>query len=114
MLVSSAFQLLGAAQATFGSVSVGSERSKLKLTLAYIATLVVSGLIMLLGILGVYSTFFVENVGVTFTDGLVYTMVILFFLVGRILYLRLYFKSKSQTCSFMDLPCCYTAWVHLD
>lgn len=97
LLVSSAFQLFGAAQASFGSVSVGSERRKVRLTLAVIGVLAVSVLIILLGVLGVFPPFFITGAGVTFADEVVYTCVVLFFLVGSLLYLRLYLKSKSVT-----------------
>jgi hypothetical protein len=97
LLVSSAFQLLGATQASFGSVPVGAEHRKLRLTLAYFAVLAVSILIILLGALGVFPAFFVQNSGVTLMDQVVYELVILFFLAGSLLYLRLYLKSKSET-----------------
>jgi hypothetical protein len=38
----------------------------------------------------------VENSGITFVDEVTYGFVILFFLVGSLLYLRLYLKSKSD------------------
>lgn len=97
LLVSSAFQFLGATQASFGSVPIGSERRQLRLTLAYSATLGFSLLIMVLGFLGVFPAFFVQNVGTTLIDELVYVTVILFFLIGSLFYLRLYLKTKSET-----------------
>jgi hypothetical protein len=97
LLISSTFQILGAAQASFGSVPVGSERRNLRLTAAYSATLALSILIVLLGSLSVFPAFFVQNVGATLIDEFVYVLIILFFVTGGLLYLRLYVKSKSET-----------------
>jgi len=97
LLISSTFQILGAAQASFGSVPVGSERRNLRLTAAYSATLALSVLIVLLGSLSVFPAFFVQNVGATLIDEFVYVLIILFFVTGGLLYLRLYIKSKSET-----------------
>jgi hypothetical protein len=103
LLVSSTFQFLGAAQASFGSVPVGSEHRGLRLILVSLAVLVVCVVIILLGFLGVYPTFFVNNVGITLRDGVVYGFIISFFLAGSLLYLRLYLKSKSKTLFFYSL-----------
>jgi len=97
LLVSSAFQFLGAAQGSFGSVPVGSERRKLRLTLAYCGVLIASILISLFAFSGVFPTFFVQNVGATLIDEFVYVVTIIFFLLGSLLYLRLYLQSKSET-----------------
>jgi hypothetical protein len=97
LLVSSAFQFLGACQASFGSVSVGGERRKLRLALVFVGVLTASLLIIELSLLGAFPPFFIEDTGITLIDELVYACVILFFLVGSLLYLRLNIKSKSET-----------------
>jgi hypothetical protein len=95
-LVSSAFQFLGAAQASFGSVQVGSEGRKRRLMIAFTGVSAISGLIILLDLLGRFPAFFVENSGVKLVDLVVYGFVILFFIVGGLLYLRLYFRAKTD------------------
>jgi len=96
LLLSSAFQFSGAAQASFGSVSLGSEKRKQTLSVSLFSVLAISVLIILFSLLNMVPPFFVENTGVTLIDSVVYTLVILFFLIGSLLYLRLYLKSKSK------------------
>jgi hypothetical protein len=103
LLVSSTFQLSGAAQASFGSVPVGSEHRRLRLISVFLAVSVVCVMIVLFGFLGVYPTFFVNNVGITLADTVVYGFIISFFLAGGLLYMRLYLKSKSKTLFFYSL-----------
>ena len=95
LLVSSIFQFLGAAQGSFRSVRVGATNRRLKLMLAFTGALLLSLLIIALSFLRVLPLFFVQDVGVTLIDEVVYGLIILFFLVGSLLYLRLYLNSKS-------------------
>jgi len=97
LLVSSFFQFIAASQASFGSVSLGSENRRSKLILSFIGVLFLNVLIISLALLGVFPAFFVQLVGATFIDKIFYGAIILFFLVGSFLYLRIYSKSKSQT-----------------
>jgi hypothetical protein len=97
LLVSSVFQFLGAAQASFGSVSVGSERRKLRLTLAVSGVLALCVLIITFSLLSIFPPFFVQGAGITFIDEAVYGLVILFFAAGSLLYARMYLKSKVDT-----------------
>ena len=92
--MSSAFQFAGAAQVSFGSVPVRSENRKKRLSIAFLAVLVLSVVLILFGVLDVFPPFFVENVGVTFLDYAVYALVLVFFLAGSLLYFRLYLKTK--------------------
>ncbi|MDQ1279684.1 MAG: hypothetical protein QG670_946 [Thermoproteota archaeon] len=103
LLVSSALQFSGAAQASFGTVPVGSEHRKTRLVLAFACVLSISGLIILLNLLHVFPLFFVENLGVTLVDQAIYGLIILFFLVSSLLYQRLYLKTKSETLYWYSL-----------
>ena len=102
-ILSSAFQLCGAAQASFGSVSVGFQNRKLRLTLALMGALILSLVLVILGFLGIFPSFFLQNSGITLVDQVVYAAVILFFALAGLLYLRLYLKSKSRTLYFYSL-----------
>ena len=97
LLISSAFQLLGATQASFGSVPVEHKNRKLRILLVLGGVLVLSLLSLLATYFGVLPPFFEENLGTTLIDQLAYTFIITFFLLGSLLYLRLYFKTKSKT-----------------
>jgi len=102
-IVSSAFQLAGAVQASFGSVPVGFQNRKLRLFSALAGTLTLCIIIIVFGFLGFYPPFFLQNIGTTFIDYLFYAFSIFFFASSGLLYLRLYFKSKSEVLYFYSL-----------
>jgi hypothetical protein len=97
LLVSSAFQFVGALQTSFGSVAIGAERRGSRLAVAVVGVLALSMAVIALGLLGVFPAFFVSGSGVTFLDEAVYTCVILLFLLSGLLYLRVYVRGRSRT-----------------
>ena len=96
LLLFSALQLFASFQASFRSVAIGSEHRKVRLTLACLAAVFLSGLLSLLTVLKVFPTFFVNGVGVTLTDQLVFSTAVLLFSLSSVLFLRQYLKSKSN------------------
>jgi hypothetical protein len=97
LVVSSFFQFSASLQASFGSVPIGPENRRLRLPVSFIAVLALSVIIIILAFTGVFPVFFVQNAGVTFIDEVFYGAIIFFFLVGSLLYLRIYLKSESST-----------------
>jgi hypothetical protein len=96
LLLFSALQLFASFQASFRSVAIGSEHRSLRLTLACVAAVFLSGLLSLLTVLKVFPTFFVNGKGVTLTDQIVFSTVVLLFSLSSVLFLRQYFRSKSN------------------
>ena len=96
LLVFSAMQLSGSIQGSFRSIPIGSEHRNIRLTLACVGASLLSGLISLLIALKVFPAFFVNGVGVTLTDQIVYSAVVLLFSLSSALFLRQYLKSKSN------------------
>ena len=96
LLLFSALQLSSSIQASFRSTSIGSEHRKVRLMLACVTAVFLSGLISLLIALKVFPLFFVNGVGVTLTDQAVYSVVVLLFSLSCVLFLRQYLISKSK------------------
>ena len=96
LLFSSTMQLLGSAHASFGTSSIGSEKRKARLVMSYGLVFFISALVMVLALLPAFPPFFVQATGVTTIDQVVYSLVIAFFLVSGVLYLRLYLGSKND------------------
>ena len=59
--------------------------------------------------LNVFPTFFVNGIGVTLTDRIVYAIVIFLFSLNCVLYLRLYFKTKSNVLYWYALALAFDA-----
>lgn len=91
-----ALQLAGSYQASFRSVPLGSEHRKVRLMLAASAAIFLGILMASLTVLNVFPKFFVNGVGVTLTDQVVFSIIVLLFAVNSALFLRLYLKSKSN------------------
>ena len=96
LLLFSALQLFASFQASFRSVPFGSEHRKVRLALACAAAVFLSGLLSLLTVLKVFPTFFINGVGVTLTDQVVFSTSVLLFSLSSALFLRQYLKSKSN------------------
>jgi hypothetical protein len=77
-------------------VPIGSEHRKVRLTLAIAVAIFLGFLMASLTVLNVFPTFFVNGVGVTLTDQVVFSIVVLLFAVNSVLFLRLYLKTKSN------------------
>jgi hypothetical protein len=103
LLLFSGLLLLSSFQASFRSVPIGSENRKLRLTLACIAAIALSGLITLLTVPNVFRTFFINGSGVTLTDQIVFSIAVLLFSVNSILFLRHYLKTKSNVLYWFTL-----------
>lgn len=96
LLLFSTLQLLSSIQASFRSVSIGTEHRKYRLALASSGVFVLIVLIAFLIGYDVLPSFFINGLGVTLVDQVVYAIVVLFFGVGSVLFLRQYLKSKSN------------------
>jgi hypothetical protein len=96
LLAFSAMQLSSSFQSSFRSAAIGSEHRNTRLTLACLGAGLLSGLISLSIALKVFPAFFVNGVGVTLADQIVYSAVVLLFSLSSILFLRQYLKSKSN------------------
>jgi hypothetical protein len=95
LLLFSVFQLLSSIQASFRSVPIGSEHRKTRLTLACSGVILLSGLLTLMIGLTVFPLFFINGIGVTLTDKVVYAIIISLLLLSSVFFSRLYLKSKS-------------------
>ncbi len=96
LLLFSALQLFASYQASFRSVAIGSEHRNIRLALACVAAVFLSGLLSLLTVLKVFPTFFVNGKGVTLTDQIVFSTAVLLFSLGSMLFLRQHLRSKSN------------------
>ena len=96
LLLFSVLQIFGSFQASFRSVPIGSEYRKTRLTITCLVVVFLSVLLSSLIGLNVFPTFFVNGIGVTLTDRIVYAIVIFLFSLNCVLFLRLYFKTKSN------------------
>lgn len=96
LLLFSALQLFSSYQASFRSVAIGSEHRNIRLALACVAAVFLSGLLSLLTVLKVFPTFFVNGKGVTLTDQIVFSTAVLLFSLGSMLFLRQHLRSKSN------------------
>ncbi len=96
LLLFSALQLFASYQASFRSVAIGSEHRNIRLALACVAAVFLSGLLSLLSVLKVFPTFFVNGKGVTLTDQIVFSTAVLLFSLGSMLFLRQHLRSKSN------------------
>jgi hypothetical protein len=96
LLLFSALQLLSSVQASFRSVPIGSEHRKFRLILASSGVFVLFLIMALLIGYGALPSFFMNGIGVTLVDQVVYAIVVLFFGVGSVLFLRQYLKSNSN------------------
>ena len=96
LLLFSVLQIFGSFQGSFRSVPIGSEHRKTRLTIACLVVFFLSVILSLLIGVNVFPAFFVNGVGVTLTDRIVYAVVIFLFSLNCVLYLRLYFKTKSN------------------
>jgi hypothetical protein len=96
LLLFAALQLFSAYQASFRSVPIGSENRKNRLILAVSSTIFLGVLMASLTVLNVFPPFFINGVGVTLTDQIVFSVVIILFAANSALFLRLYLKSKSN------------------
>ena len=91
-----ALQLASSYQASFRSVPIGSEHRKVRLMLAVSAAIFLGILMASLTVLNVFPVFFVNGVGVTLTDQIVFSIIVLLFAINSALFLRLYLMSKSN------------------
>jgi hypothetical protein len=96
LLVFSALLLLSSFQASFRSVPIGSEHRKARLTLACLGGASISGIMTLLTMHNVFPIFFVNGVGVTLSGQIVFSIAVLLFSLSAVMFLRLYFQSKSR------------------
>jgi len=96
LLLFSVLQIFASFQGSFRSAPIGSENRKVRLTLVCSAAVFISLFLSLLVWLNVFPTFFVNGVGVTVFDQIVYSVVIFLFALNCVLFLRLYLKSKAN------------------
>lgn len=95
LLLFSMLQLFSSIQASFRVTPIGSEHRKTRLTLACSSAVLLSGILSLLIGLNVFPTFFINGIGVTLIDQIVYAIIISLLLISCALFSRLYLKSKS-------------------
>ena len=98
-LICSCFRLCSSSasyQASFRSVAIGSEHRNIRLALACVAAVFLSGLLSLLTVLKVFPMFFVNGKGVTLTDQIIFSTAVLLFSLGSMLFLRQHLRSKSN------------------
>jgi len=95
-LVFAALQFVGAYQASFRSVPIGTERRKARLTLVCLVAVSMVALISLLSVLNIFPPFFINGSGVTLTDQIILSTIVIFFFVTSVLFLRHYIKTKSN------------------
>ena len=96
LLFFSVLQIFGSFQASFRSAPIGSEHRKTRLTLTCLIVVFLSALLSSLIGLNIFPTFFINGIGTTLTDQIVYAIVIFLFSLNCVLFLRLYLKSKSN------------------
>ena len=92
----SALQLSSSVQASFRSVPIGAEHRKVRLTIGCTGVVILFGIMALLTLYEVLPSFFINGVGVTVVDQVVYATIVALFSVSSILFLRQYLKSKSS------------------
>lgn len=95
-LVFASLQFVGAYQASFRSVPIGTERRKARLTLVCLVAVSMVALISLLSVLNIFPPFFINGSGVTLTDQIILSTIVIFFFVTSVLFLRQYIKTKSN------------------
>ena len=103
LLVGSVIQLLAAAQASFRSAPIGSEHRKLRLTIAFCITTILSLFVVFLPFWPGFPSLFVNAAGVTMLNQAIYWVAIVVFVVGSFLFMRLYLRSKSSTLYWYSL-----------
>ena len=96
LLLFSALQLSSSVQASFRSVPIGSEHRKVRLILGCAGVVILFGIITLLTLYEFLPSFFINGVGVTLVDQVIYAIIVILFSVSSILFLRQYLKSKSS------------------
>ncbi|HEX7482786.1 MAG TPA: hypothetical protein VF350_04910 [Candidatus Bathyarchaeia archaeon] len=96
LLVGSLIQLIAAVQASFRSVSIGSEHRKIRLTIASAVSLLLSFIVVFLPLLPSFPLLFIDAAGVTLINQAIYVIAIAFFVAGGLLFMRLYLHSKSS------------------
>lgn len=103
LLLFSALLLLSSFQASFRSVPIGSENRKPRLALACLSAVTLSGFVTLLTVLNVFPDFFINGIGVTLTDQIVFSISVFFFALNSVFFLCLYLKSKSSVLYWFTL-----------
>ena len=96
LILFSVLQIFASFQGGFRSAAIGSEHRKIRLTITATVAVILSSIISLLIWLNVFPAFFVNGVGVTLIDQIVFAIVILLFSLNCLLFLKLYLKSKSN------------------
>ena len=96
LLLFSALQLSSSVQASFRSVPIGAEHRKFRLMIGCIGVVILFGIITLLTLYEFLPSFFINGVGVTLVDQVVYAIIVILFSISSILFLRQYLKSKSS------------------
>ena len=109
LLLFSLLQVFAAVQSSFRSVQIGSEHRKSRLTLTCLFTIFLSALLSLLIVLNIFPIFFINGIGVTLGDQIVYAVVIFSCSLSSLLFLRLYFKSKSNVLYWYTLVLAFDA-----
>jgi len=109
LLLFSMLQLISSLQGSFRSLPIGSEHRKTRLTLAFSSAILLSGFLSLLIGLNVFPSFFVNGIGVTLTDQIVYAITISLLLLSGVFFSRLYLKSKSIVLYWYSLALVFMA-----
>ena len=79
LLVGSIIHLIAAVQASFRSVSIGSEHRKIRLTTASAISLLFSFIVVFLPLLPSFPSLFIDASGVTFINQVIYVIATAFF-----------------------------------
>jgi hypothetical protein len=95
-LVFAVLQFASAYQASFRSVPFGSEHRKARLFLVCLAAVSMVTVISLLTVLNIFPPFFINGTGVTLTDQIILSIIVIFFFVTSVLFLRQYVKTRSN------------------
>jgi hypothetical protein len=103
LLVGSVIQLLASIQASFRSAPIGSEHRKARLTIACFMALLLSLIVVFLPFWSGFPSLFIDAQGVTLINQMIYAFVVIVFLVGSLLFMRLYLQSKSNTLFWYSL-----------
>lgn len=96
LLVGSVVQLFASIQASFRSAPIGAEHRKFRLALACVVALLLSLLVMFLPFAPSFPSLFVNASGPTFINQVIYAVVIVVFLAGGFLFIRLYRQSRTN------------------
>ena len=95
---------LSSFQASFRSIPIGSEISKASVGVSMLeCSYPKVDLVTLLTVLNVFPDFFINGIGVTLTDQIVFSISVFFFALNSVFFLCLYLKSKSSVLYWFTL-----------